>query len=348
MMTPRRKTLLIAIGLFVVLGMLAIYASPMSATNLQNRLQTSADAALERANVADWAIVTLRGQTAILSGLAPNQTEQARAREAVQASSWVGGVVSGGVTKLIDETRLETEGLGFALTAQLANGRLSVEGFAPDDETRERIDALAEFLFNGRTRVHLQIAPGVAPETWEDGVRILLTELSKLDSGSGVLDGEVMALHGLASDRQIAAGVSDVISALPDGLRGVGLVRAPGESPEVSTSDIEVCAALVRAARRERDLLFLPGEAGISEISLPIVRTMAEALTHCEAMRVVIRVRSDHRGEPGEGDALALRRAEAVIDVIAEAGLDRERLAAAPGDPDAIRLVEFDIRSEEE
>ncbi|WP_019961963.1 glycosyltransferase family protein [Woodsholea maritima] len=348
MLSPRRKTLAIAVGVFLVLGFLAIYASPMSAFNLQDRLKVRAEAALTQANVADWAEVSMRGQVAILSGLAPNQTEQARALEAVSMSSWVGGVVSGGITRVIDETRLETEGDGFALTGQLANGRATIEGFAPDDETRARIDALAEMLFAGRARVHLQLAPGLAPEMWEEGVRILLTELSRLDSGSIVLDGDVMALHGLADTMQTSTAVRGVFSALPNGLRGTALVRAPGENPALRVQDIEVCAALVRAVRRERDLLFLPGEAGISDMSRPVVRAMGEAFSHCDGARLIVRVRGDQRGENGEGEALALARAEAVITIIANGGVDAERLSAAPGDPSQHRLVEFDIRSEEE
>ena len=105
MLSPRRKAALIAGAVFLVLGGVAIHASPMSAQGLEERLQGAADDALYAMRADEWARVEINGQTATLSGLAPSRQARDSALQAVATASWAGCVVAGGVTEVYDQTR---------------------------------------------------------------------------------------------------------------------------------------------------------------------------------------------------------------------------------------------------
>jgi hypothetical protein len=88
------------------MGVLAIHASPLSAGSLEARLQTAAENALRSVDADRWATVTLNGQVATLTGLAPDRRAQEEALRVIASASWAGGQVAGGVTQVIDQTRL--------------------------------------------------------------------------------------------------------------------------------------------------------------------------------------------------------------------------------------------------
>ncbi|MCH8489647.1 MAG: hypothetical protein LAT81_06910 [Oceanicaulis sp.] len=174
MLTPRRKAALIAFAGFIALGALAIHASPMSAKNLEARLYTDAQAALVRVRADGWADVSMNGQVATVTGRAPSREARDRVLAAVSRAAWAGGVVAGGVTRVIDETHLASQDDEFGLRADKVRGRLIVRGQAPDAETEARLRMLvAELSSNGGT-VELTLAPGSAPEGWERAARLLV------------------------------------------------------------------------------------------------------------------------------------------------------------------------------
>jgi len=92
----------------VLTGLVVTYGTSdfhLNAQQIEARLETEAVRALE-AGGYDWARVQMDGQTALLSGTAPDQTSVEQALQAVALSSGAGGWLWGGIIRVEDRTRL--------------------------------------------------------------------------------------------------------------------------------------------------------------------------------------------------------------------------------------------------
>lgn len=341
MLSPRRQTALISLTLFVGLGALAIHASPLSAGALEARLQERADDALRAIRADDWASVELNGQTAILTGLAPNRREQDAALEALAGADWAGGVVAGGVTEVIDQTRLARESAAVQFNADLAGGRVVIRGLAPDAAMIDAIEAEARRLFTAGADVELTLAPGSAPEGFEVAVRLLLSELSRLDVGGGRITRDRMVLTGLAANSAAATQARLSIERGAGGFDGAALVRTDGGRFTTTIEDALHCRLLIEAALGADPIAFAPGGDRLTETSAASLRRAGAVFAACSASPLVIAVRAE--GEQAAAEALALARAEAVIEAMAAAGAERERFLAESAPPEAERALRFDL-----
>ena len=341
MLSPRRKAALLAGAVFLVLGGVAIHASPMSASVLEERLQDAAEEALYALRADEWAQVEMNGQTATLSGLAPSRQARETALQAVSTASWAGGVVAGGVTKVIDQTRLPGEAESFALRLDLTGGRLRLAGLVPDAETGERLEALAGDVSSGRVEAEFRLAPGAAPAGWEPMVAQTIRALSELDAGAGLVTRDRAALTGLAPSSAAARDVRQMFETVPEGFAAAALVRADGESYDAQLSDPRLCELLIRGALGRRPIGFAPGRGILTGESRAALRRAGEVYAAClPAGDLVIAVRADEPGD--DGAALALMRGEAAASAMAEAGVDRSRFlaqAAPLGAPEAMQFT---------
>ncbi|MFP4518408.1 MAG: hypothetical protein ACLFQ5_03040 [Oceanicaulis sp.] len=338
MLTPRRKAALICLAIFFVLALLAVHASPVSNTALETRLQTRADAALYDIRADEWAQVRLDGQAAYLTGRAPTPEARNAALAAVARADWAGGVVAGGITRVIDETTLANIEEDFTLSASLNGGRLTLSGFAPDADAAARIEALAGRLFAGRVEGELRLYPGGAPLGWEAAVRLLLEELARLDAGAGLIEDARIALAGLAANEQTAEAVRAAFDAAPGEFLAAALVRLDGDPYRGRIEDGELCALVVRAALAGRPVSFSPGLDALTQASATALRQAGEVYAACTSEPLQVRVRAD-----AEGDELARARAEAIVAAMARGGPSRDRFVTAVAPADARRAVAFDM-----
>lgn len=338
MLTPRRKAALICLGLFIVLAVLAIHASPVSNHALEERLQTKAEAALYRIRADEWAQVRMDGQVAHLTGRAPDASSRDAALAALGRADWAGGLVAGGVTRVVDETTLANAEESFSLRAERIGGRLELTGFAPDADAAARIEAQADRLFSDRVAVDLRLYPGGAPVGWERAVRLMLGELSRLDAGAGLIESERVALTGLAANRQTAEAVRAAFQTAPGVFQAAVLVRTDGEPFRGEVNDAQLCAMLVRTSLAGRPVAFAPGLAELTPSARAALRRTGEVFAACTVSPLQVTVREDAGGRE-----LALSRAEAIVDAIAEAGVDRARFVTDAAPAGAARAVRFDV-----
>jgi len=341
MLSPRRQTALIALVLFFVLGALAIHASPLSAGSLETRLQSAAEDALRSVDADRWAMVSLNGQVATLTGLAPDRRAQEEALSVVTSASWAGGQVAGGITEVIDLTRLARDTAPVRLSAELVAGRVQITGLAPDAATVERIEALARQLFSGRADIDLQLAPGSAPEGFEAVVRLVLAELAQLDSGGARIAREHFVLTGLAPDSATAIRARQAIARGVEPFAGAALVRTDAGRFGVAIDDAVHCRLLIEAAQGARPVAFTPGSDGLTGASTATLRQAGAVFNACTAGPLIVAVRAE--GETLEDEALALARAEAVITAMAAAGVERERFLAESAPQEADGALRFDF-----
>jgi len=341
MLSPRRKTILAAAAGFLAFGALALHASPLSAGSMERRLQEAAEAALVRARQDVWARVEMDGQRAILTGLAPSEAERDMALEAVGAAAWAGGVVAGGVTRVIDETRLVQDGAAFALDAHFISGRLSIEGFAPDADGARRLEVFAERLLPERVRVDLRLAPGGAPEAWERAARLMLSELVRLDAGDAVMRGDRLAVTGLAANAQTAESVRQAMNATPPSYVAGALVRAPGGSFSTEITDAALCEAFIDAVLGARPLAFETGSAAITDDASQALRRAGDVFARCRDLALTVAVRAQSDDQPGA--ELAARRARAVAAALTESADVRARIRARADSYDSRRAIRFEV-----
>lgn len=338
MLSPRRKAALICLAIFVVLAALAIYASPVSSTALQARLQIHAEEALYRIRADEWAEVRLDGQVAYLTGRAPSADARQAALAALTRADWAGGVVAGGVTRVVDETSLANAEEEFSLRAERAGARLILSGFAPDADAAARINALAERLFGGQVESDLRIFPGGAPLGWESAVRLLLQELARLDAGVGLIENERVALAGLAANAQTEDMVRAAFQTTAGEFRTAALIRRDGGAYEGGVDDEVLCTMLVRAALAGRPVSFSPGLDVLTAPAAAALRRAGEAFAACSAEPLQVRVREDEGGAD-----LAQLRATAIVAAMARADVDPSRFVTSVAPPDAARAVSFEV-----
>ena len=345
--SPRRQAALIIAAVFVLLGALAIYVGPISASSLETRLALAGQSALQRAGAENWARLEADGQVLIVSGQAPSRAARQEALQAVSRASWAGGTVAGGVTRVINETRLAYEGEDVRLAADLSNGRVSVTGFAPDAEAVERVRERAEQLFPGRADVALRIAPGSAATNWDRAVRLALAELARLDHGGArVADGRI-ALTGLASNTQTLDTVRAAFENPPQGFEAAALVRVDGaEFTREAAPNAVMCELLMDAALGQARVGFNPGRASLTSGSAGVLRRAGRVFATCEDEPLIVTVRAE--SDAAEAQALALERAEAIIAAMAEAGPARAAFLAESAPSDAASAFRLSLQARAE
>src|SRR6185369_2174989 len=82
-------------------------------------LQKKAEAALVKAGADGWASVVVDGQTAILSGIAPTDSDRQDTIDSVRAAEWSGGKWIGGITVVRNATTLAQAVTPYEWVAQL-------------------------------------------------------------------------------------------------------------------------------------------------------------------------------------------------------------------------------------
>ncbi|MHA6288203.1 hypothetical protein [Maricaulis sp. CAU 1757] len=281
--SPRvRKLLLIAAGLFVLGTAFVLSVGPFSVGAIEGRLRDNAMAALETRG-HDWATVRMNGQVAVLTGAAPSDLDRIDAVDAVANSTWAGGMIAGGVTRVIDETIPARVERGFLFRADMSlNGRVQIRGDASDAQARDAITRFAEANFSQGADTDLTLVPGgaVSPE-WEVAARRLLGQLARLERGAVVLQGNQAALVGEAANPQIAQSVANALANMPLPFTAASLVT-PAGAPSVSRiPSVAACATVIRAAQGTEALRFERDGPAASPLTAVALRRIARAFAAC-------------------------------------------------------------------
>lgn len=336
-----RKILLIALAGALLTVALAIAVGPFSVSSLQARLEDNARAALDRREM-EWAHVHFRGQEATLTGAAPNDTAREIALDVVASSTWSGGRIAGGVTRVIDETTDARTDRGFSFRADVAvNGRVLIRGDATDAAARDAIARFATASFHNGADSDLTLIPGGAPAAeWEEAAKRLLGQLARLERGAIVLNGAQGGLYGEAENPQIARSVADALLTMPAPFRAASIVIPAGAPAIVHVPDIQACAAVIRAAQGTDELRFDTAGIEASPLTEIALRRLGRTLSSCPTnarLSVTINI--------AEGGAeLARQRAAHVRSLLAGGSADEARIIVALAD-DRQQAITFSVSS---
>jgi len=336
-----RNILLIALAGLLAVTALAMVAGPFSIASLQSRLEANARAALDRREM-DWAHVRFRGQEAIVSGAAPNDTAREIALEVVAGSTWSGGRIAGGVTHVVDEITDARTDRGFSFRADVAfRGRVLIRGDATDAEARDAIARFAAANFPNGADSDLTLIPGGAPAAeWEEAAKRLLGQLARLERGAIVLSGQQGGLYGDAENPQIARSVANTLQTMPAPFRAASIIIPAGAPAIVNVPDIEACAAVIRAAQGTDALRFEPGGVGASPLTEIALRRLGRTFGACpDNARLSVTINIAEGGEE-----LARQRAEQVRSLLSGGAVGESRVIVALAD-DQLQALTFSISS---
>ncbi|WP_417491815.1 hypothetical protein [Maricaulis sp.] len=336
-----RNILLIALAGLLAVTALAMAFGPFSIASLQSRLETNARAALDRREM-DWAHVRFRGQEAIVSGAAPNDTAREIALEVVAGSTWSGGSIAGGVTRVVDEITDARTDRGFSFRADVAfRGRVLIRGDATDAAARDAIARFATANFPNGADSDLTLIPGGAPAAeWEEAAKRLLGQLARLERGAIVLSGQQGGLYGDAENPQIARSVANTLQSMPAPFRAASIIIPAGAPAIVNVPDIDACAAVIRAAQGTDALRFETGGVGASPLTEIALRRLGRTFGACpEDARLSVTINIADGGEE-----LARQRAEQVRSLLSGGAEGESRVIVALAD-DQLQALTFSVSS---
>ncbi len=194
--------------------------------DIENDLRVRATEALERAGLS-WAATSFSGRDAVLSGLAPEETEPAKATDLVRRV-W-------GVRVVDPRTDLVRSVDKFNWSAERdSGGTVRLDGFVPGEPARKAVlQAVRAALPDARVEDNMKLARGGPPrDVFIKGAGFGLKQLAALKEGRVELSDAQFSISGMAPDQASLKAVRSRLKALP---AGVSLARDAITGPRIET-----------------------------------------------------------------------------------------------------------------
>lgn len=216
----------------LVLGLASAVLSgvPGSAVSAQNRLQALAGETLSGAE-SGWAEISMRGQKAVVTGLAPTEEARAQTLAALAISAGPGGVWLGGVTVIDDSgvvvAAAPPDVTPYLLVAESRGGIVLMSGHAPSERLKDDLLTHARLQFPDAEIVEtMEIARGAPDEKqWLTAASVSLNALARLQNGAvHGADGQ-FTVSGETADPETAADIALLMSVLPPPFMGEADIR---------------------------------------------------------------------------------------------------------------------------
>jgi len=225
-----------------------------------------------------WASTTFDGRDAVLSGLAPDDAEPARAAATLAHTH--------GVRIVRNDSRLMDRAERYDWAATKREGRVRLSGLVPNEKTRREIIGLARATFPSSEIVdRLTLARGApALDIWLGGVGFALKQLTLLKTGTIRLEGTELTISGEVND---AASYRTLKASLAGNL-------PPGISLKADRVEPPVVAPYVWTARLAEGQLELRGSAPSDQARESLIATAKRELPQ---VRIVDGM-APARGEP--------------------------------------------------
>ncbi|MSU91315.1 OmpA family protein [Rhodobacteraceae bacterium 2CG4] len=205
------------------------------------------------------------------------------------------------------------------------DGAVRMRGDLFADKLQEQALVLAEAHFGFDTVVDETEPRADLPAGWSARVVAGLEALGRLQHGQLEITEDEIFVTGTSASEKVEDEVRAVLAArLPDDA-ATRLELFVSEDLSVANSIAlpgELCAEQISLMLEGDQILFPPGETGISEESLPSIDRIAEVLKKCPGARFEIEGHTDSQGRESSNMALSQTRAEAVLAALLERGVD--------------------------
>ncbi len=315
---------------FLAFGWVVIY-SPLTAgwpgmanaKTLAARLQKSAQKGIEAANAGRWAHVRINGQTAVLSGRAPDETAAQKTVAAVLHSAGRGGAFFGGI---VDVDRRGIDVLvpvaPFVWSARKAtDGTVTQSGYMDSDAAIKSLDQSAQKIFGKPLRGSVQIAAGVPDDQWAAQAQTLLQALAFLDEGTVQLRDHMAHIEGTVT----RAEGRDALNTLAQNMRAPYKLTTQivFDDPKAKAA---ACQQDLQAILAKTHIRFSSGKAVISPASAPVLDALAARAKACPGHDLNIIGHTDRLGDPGFNLWLSKARAKAIGAALVARGVAAARI----------------------
>lgn len=268
-----------------------------------------------------------------------------------------------GVRLVNNHAKLVALAQPYNFTIEKTGDTVTLSGSVPRPEVRQSIlDAVRAEYPSAKVVDRLTYARG-APGGFQAGAKFGLQQLPSLASGTLAFNDGTLSVNGVASDRERAAALAENLKSLPNGLTlgpvnvevksPAGASAASAEDTQASAEDAEDtqsvaaiptappaesvatepldtanCQSLFNDITQNDIIEFETGSARIGGASAGLLGSVVTAAQRCPTGKIEIHGYTDSEGSAEANRALAQRRADAVRQHLANAGVDDSRLSA--------------------
>ncbi len=327
--------------------------------------ETAAGLGLEQLYQLQEGTATIDGRRFSLVGRAEDEPTAEAARQAIRTRAPASLTSTSDITApsspapTAAPTPLPQASGPYEALAELNGGVLILKGVVPDDATRVAIVVAVRGKMPDRTvKDELQIRAG-APNGWQACWLAGLSGLPRLSAGEVRISDLSVALAGQTDDDTVAAAVPGEVRqaasqncATTANVRSTGRVQADArrkaeEADAKRKADEEArrlaederkrtarqaeanrCQTLLTSAASEGVILFQRANADLDNKSRPTLDQVAKIANQCPGFKISIEGHTDSEGIPERNRPLSERRAKAVADYLAAAGVDAARLSS--------------------
>ena len=359
-------------GLLIsVLG--GLYLGPSSAHKIEARLRSDVQNSLDDAGYGSWVSFEQVGQKAVLSGFAPSEEAKAGALDIALKSSGAGGLLLGGVTKVVDKINVDqaisvsqSQQLSYHWSARLVDGSMVLEGGAPNESARQAIIQTAEEKFEGEVIDKMAFSKRGG---WEHLANLSLQHLSRFKSGEVLLVDNAFVFSGEASESAFAYLREDVnefprpysvelnINTIGPDLSEIADLNLDVEGPEKTM----VCQEAYQRIMALNKIYFASNRTEIDRKSGETLDKLIAISRTCSGLSLAIEGHTDDQGTRESNITLSESRAASVRNYFVARGISPDILEAAGYGPDRPadtnetpegrannRRIEFRVSIEEE
>jgi OOP family OmpA-OmpF porin len=204
-------------------------------------------------------------------------------------------------------------------------GTVTLSGYVPDDKVHGAVAAAAgRKFFSEKVVDNLKASIG-APSGFAGAVVPALGALSRLSTGTLVVSDREVKLSGDALYEQAAAQIRSAPKDFPQGFAYKAEISVKPASAPV---DASVCQQLFSDLLAKGQIRFETGHATIDPDSAGLLDRLIETALRCTTSTIEIAGHTDAEGDEGDNMVLSERRAQAVADYLAKAGLPANRFIA--------------------
>ncbi len=324
---------------FVALGALGIHGLFLEqdgfAERARDRLEAAVLAALSERGY-EWAEVTMAGQRAVISGVAPTFIERDDALGVARRAAMEGGILIGGVTRVSDRVELLPVASPYRLTAVRSGfGPVLIEGSVPNRAAREALMLAAHAEFPGGVDdAGVAFAAGApAGADWGYAAGVGLELLARLRQGQLTLEGETLTLTGAAGSERILEPLRQEAERVPAPFE-VTLNLEVLEDEDLDDFDEGeinrggACQERFDLLMLENTINFETDSAELAEGNLSVLDRLVSTAARCSRFRVIVEGHTDNSGLPERNEELSLARARAVANYLVVQGVSSDRIEA--------------------
>jgi OOP family OmpA-OmpF porin len=301
------------IFLFALVGfsLLALITLSLLTPQIESRLKDNVTAVLIENNL-NWVNVSAEGRSITLKGQSPTHWLHLKAQKLALDVS--------GVKKVNSEITIIDSLKEYALTANYDGNKLSMKGYALDQQTYQYVDdSIYQVYGQNKVISKWQFREG-QPSTWAMVTAGIVSTLKRLNYGKVIFKNKTVILSGVATSTIIKNKIEKKLLAYSN--QGYHL-----------QTDIKVvtpamsCQKKFKRILEQEQISFRTGGFAITPKSYALLSRLQTVINECERFNLIISGHTDSEGDEEINQTLSLSRAKAVSRYLIKQGTSAYRLS---------------------